>query len=63
MIAKALNIDGLNILVHFILQFEDKVKIAKLMAHSILMFWQCTDGCKESLSAKKTAMLWFISWE
>ena len=41
MIAKALNIDGLNTFyfvsfhLHTILHFEDQVKIAKLMSHSI----------------------------
>ena len=40
MIAKASNIDGLNTLCHFIfipiLHFEDQVKIAKLVSHSIV---------------------------
>ena len=41
MIAKASTIDGLNILFHFIFipifHFEDQVKIAKLMSHSITL--------------------------
>ena len=37
MIAKASTIDGLNILFHTDLHFEDQVKIAKLMSHSIIL--------------------------